>query len=148
MNKPGDRYLKVVEWSEEDGVYVGRCPGLFFGGVHGADEIAVYKELCEVVEEWMDIAKKDGGPLPPETAGKEYSGRFILRVDAELHRLLAISALKANESLNAHCEKILRQAITGDSVGPIATLPKKAERPARLPKKAERPARAGRSRGP
>ena len=36
--KAGDQYLKIVEWSEEDGCYVGTCPGLMLGGVHGDDE--------------------------------------------------------------------------------------------------------------
>ncbi|MBK9051792.1 MAG: hypothetical protein IPL78_13020 [Chloroflexi bacterium] len=53
--KRSDRYLKIVEWSEEDGCYVGRCPELMLGGVHGMDEVAVYHELCEVVEEWLTI---------------------------------------------------------------------------------------------
>jgi hypothetical protein len=47
------RYVKFVEWSEGDQVYVGRCPGLFAGGVHGDDEAKVYKELCDVAVEWM-----------------------------------------------------------------------------------------------
>ena len=29
------RYMKIVEWSDEDGCFVGTCPGLMFGGVHG-----------------------------------------------------------------------------------------------------------------
>ena len=33
--KKRDRYLKMVEWSEEDRCYVGTCPGLMLGGVHG-----------------------------------------------------------------------------------------------------------------
>jgi len=33
--KNSDRYLKIVEWSEEDQCYVGTCPGLFYGGCHG-----------------------------------------------------------------------------------------------------------------
>jgi hypothetical protein len=33
--KSSDRYLKLVEWSDEDGCYVGRCPELMLGGVHG-----------------------------------------------------------------------------------------------------------------
>ncbi len=53
--KPSDRYLKIVEWSDEDRCYVGRCPGLMLGGVHGNDEAKVYRELCQVVEEWIDI---------------------------------------------------------------------------------------------
>ncbi len=26
--RPSDRYLKIVEWSDEDQCYVGTCPGL------------------------------------------------------------------------------------------------------------------------
>ena len=29
--KKSDRYLKIVEWSEEDQCYVGTCPGLMLG---------------------------------------------------------------------------------------------------------------------
>jgi hypothetical protein len=52
----------------------------------------------------------DGKPLPPATANKEYSGRFVLRVDKELHREVAIRALQAGESLNSHCQKIVKKA--------------------------------------
>ena len=44
--KDGDRYLKIVEWSEEDGGYVGTCPGLMLGGIHGDDETKVFLLLC------------------------------------------------------------------------------------------------------
>ena len=37
--KSSDRYLKLVEWSDEDGCYVGRCPELMLGGVHGSDGV-------------------------------------------------------------------------------------------------------------
>ena len=109
MNK-SDRYLKVVEWSEEDHCYVGSCPGLLFGGVHGEDEVEVYRELTQVVEEWIAIQEEDGEALPPETAGREYSGKFVLRVGEDLHKLLTIQALKEGESLNAHCARLLREA--------------------------------------
>jgi predicted RNase H-like HicB family nuclease len=35
-----------------------------YGGVHGDDAIEVFKELCEVVDEWVEILKQDGKPLP------------------------------------------------------------------------------------
>lgn len=66
--KNSDRYLKIVRWSAEDGCYVGTCPGLFHGGVHGADESAVYAELCEVVDEWVTLLQADGEALPAPTA--------------------------------------------------------------------------------
>jgi len=78
--KPTDRYLKIVEWSDEDQCYVGSCPGLMLGGVHGDDEAQVYAELCQAVEEWIAIHAQDGLPLPPATAGKDYSGKFVVRV--------------------------------------------------------------------
>jgi predicted HicB family RNase H-like nuclease len=110
--KPSDRYLKIVEWSEEDQCYVGTCPGLMLGGVHGDDEAKVYKQLCQVVEEWIRIHEEDGEPLPEETAGKEYSGKFVLRVGKELHKELAIQALRRGESLNSYCARALRQGRT------------------------------------
>ncbi|MGE0082849.1 MAG: hypothetical protein AB7S75_00365 [Desulfococcaceae bacterium] len=30
--KRSDQYIKLVEWSEEDGCYVGTAPGLIYGG--------------------------------------------------------------------------------------------------------------------
>ena len=64
--KPIDRYLKWVEWSEEDGVYIGRCPDLVTG-IHGDDPQQVYRELCEVVEEVIAHLESEGRPLPPPT---------------------------------------------------------------------------------
>ncbi len=112
--KPSDRYLKIVEWSEEDGCYVGTCPGLVMGGVHGDDEAMVYRELCDVVAEAVELYKADNKPLPPATANKVYSGRFVLRVGGELHRQLAIRAIRSGESLNSYCQKVLRKAVGGE----------------------------------
>ena len=107
--KPSDRYLKLVEWSEEDRCYVGTCPGLMLGGIHGADEIKVYRELCQAVEEWIAIQEKDGEPLPPSTAGKTFSGKFVVRVGSDLHKELATAALREGESLNAYCVRTLKE---------------------------------------
>lgn len=109
--KKSDRYLKIVEWSEEDGCYVGSCPGLIYGGVHGDNEAEVYRELCESVAEAIELYEADKEPLPSETAGKEYSGRFVLRIDKDLHREVALRALRAGESLNNYCQKILKNAV-------------------------------------
>ena len=64
MKSPADVYEKIVFWSEEDQIFIGMCPELFYGGVHGDDAIEVFKELCEVVEEWVEIFREDGRPLP------------------------------------------------------------------------------------
>ncbi len=65
--KASDHYHKWVEWSEEDHVYVGRCPDLITG-IHGDDPIRLYSELCEVVEEVVNYLETTGRPLPtPKT---------------------------------------------------------------------------------
>lgn len=107
--KASDRYLKIVEWSDEDGCYVGTCPGLMLGGIHGKDETKVYAELCQTVDEWIAIHAKDALPLPPATAGRDYSGKFVVRVGKELHRELAVHALREGVSLNSYCSKVLRE---------------------------------------
>ncbi|MHC4470818.1 MAG: type II toxin-antitoxin system HicB family antitoxin [Planctomycetota bacterium] len=107
--KESDRYPKIVERSEEDRCCVGTCPGLMIGGVHGDDEAKVYRELCQVVNEWLRIHEEDDEPLPPQTAGKEYSGKFVLRVGRELHKKIAIEALRSGKSLNSFCVQKLRE---------------------------------------
>jgi len=105
--KKSDKYIKIVKWSEEDGCYVGTCPALMFGGVHGDDEAKVYKELCDVVEEWIQNYESDGDPLPKPDAEGEFSGKFVLRVGPELHHALYLEALQNNESLNSYCVREL-----------------------------------------
>lgn len=94
------RYLKIVEWSAEDKCFVGRCPGLFFGGCHGDDESKVFRQLRQLVEEHVAelIANKEA--LPDATAGKIYSGKFLVRVGPDLHQKAAVKALARGESLN------------------------------------------------
>ena len=67
----GTRYLKIVEWSDEDQCFVGSCPTLFFGGCHGDDEQLVFAELCDLVEETIELMQQEGKPLPPPTAGRD-----------------------------------------------------------------------------
>lgn len=107
--KTSNRYVKIVEWSEEDQCYVGTCPGLMLGGIHGDDEVKVYKELTQAVGEWIEIYERDGVPLPVATAGKEYSGKFVIRVGKGLHKSLAIRAIHQGKSLNEHCVNLLRE---------------------------------------
>lgn len=71
------RYIKLVEWSEEDQAFVGQCPGIIGPCCHGEDEVEVYRQLCEIVEDWIKIAQRDGLPLPPATAGKDAARKIL-----------------------------------------------------------------------
>jgi predicted HicB family RNase H-like nuclease len=46
----------------------------------------------------------------PDSSGKKFSGKFVLRLEPALHRRLATKALAAGESLNNFCAKKLTKA--------------------------------------
>jgi predicted RNase H-like HicB family nuclease len=59
-----DNYHKWIEWSEEDQIYLGKCPDLI-SGIHGDDPLTLYGELCQVIEEVIEHFQQDGRALPP-----------------------------------------------------------------------------------
>ena len=74
--KDSAKYVKIVEWSEEDQCYVGSAPGLIYGGCHGSDEKEVFDNLCQVVEEAIELYRKDRKPLPPPTSGRDFATKM------------------------------------------------------------------------
>ena len=115
MKKKG-HYLKIVEWSDEDQCYIGSIPGWIGKCCHGDNEEDVYRQLCRILEEWIEIYEEDNMPLPSSISGKKYSGKFQLRVDSDLHKALAIKAMQENESLNRFCGEILRKTISNPDI--------------------------------
>jgi len=69
--------VKIVEWSDEDGCYVGSSPGLLFGGCHGDNERQVFEQLCQIVDETIDLYHQDGKPLPPQTSGRDIANMVL-----------------------------------------------------------------------
>lgn len=111
IKQQGARYIKYVDWSDEEHCFIGRCPEVFIGAVHGTDEARVYAELCETVEEWIALLHADRIEFPePLTGKKAFSGKFVLRVEPGLHKRLAAKALASGDSLNAFCKRALAKA--------------------------------------
>jgi len=76
--KESARYVKIVEWSEDDQCYVGSSPGLIYGGCHGDNEREVFDELCRIVDEAIALYRADGKPLPPPTSGRDFANKMQL----------------------------------------------------------------------
>jgi predicted RNase H-like HicB family nuclease len=74
--KESARYVKIVEWSDEDECFVGQCPGIIGPCCHGTDETEVYRQLCQIVDEWIDRLRREGKPLPPPIAGGNVAGQI------------------------------------------------------------------------
>ena len=70
--KKADKFVKLVEWSDEDSCFIGSCPELFYGGCHGSDSKVVFDELCQIVEETIKLYERDGKSIPEPMSGHEF----------------------------------------------------------------------------
>jgi predicted RNase H-like HicB family nuclease len=94
LQKVASRYVKIVEWSDEDRCFVGRCPDLFYGGTHGNDEAKVYATLCEIVEDVLEGMQAKKQKIPAAVTAQKFSEKFVFRPGRELHKALAIRAFR------------------------------------------------------
>jgi len=76
MNR-GDKYVKLVEWSEAEGCFIGSCPELFYGGCHGPDARRVFDELCAIIEETIRLYEQDGKVLPAPLSGRVFVNAML-----------------------------------------------------------------------
>jgi predicted HicB family RNase H-like nuclease len=53
--------------------------------------------------------QRTGEPVPSAIAGKNYSGKFMVRIPPEVHRKLAIQAAESGVSLNRLASSKLSQ---------------------------------------
>jgi len=104
------RYLKVVEWNDDDQCYVGSAPPLIGQSCHGKTESDVIKQLQMIVEEWVELLLTEGKPLPQGTADRRFSGKFVVRLSPEIHRKVALKAMARGESLNEFVSETLAKS--------------------------------------
>ena len=110
-------FMKVVEWSEEDGCFIGSAPPLVGQCCHGDTEEEVYRQLAVIVPDVIETYERRGFALPKPTANKSYSGKFIVRMNPEVHRAVAIRAMLERRSLNSYIEAALERACLDSSKG-------------------------------
>ena len=95
-----DHYTYRVTWSEDDNEHVGLCvefPSLSW--LASSPQTAL-KGIRAVVADVVADMKKSREPIPEPLAGKQFSGKFLVRVPPDVHRHLALEAAEAGVSLN------------------------------------------------
>jgi len=100
MINPYDRYTYRVTWSEEDGEHVGLCselPSLSWLEETAADALLGIRNLAQACVADMI---QSGEKIPDAMSIKPYSGKFMIRITPDLHRVLAIKAAESGVSLN------------------------------------------------
>jgi predicted RNase H-like HicB family nuclease len=58
-------YSMIIQWNDEDEIYIISVPELPGAKTHGKTYEEAIKNALEVIELWIDAAKKDGRPIPP-----------------------------------------------------------------------------------
>lgn len=100
-------YSARVEYSDEDGCFIGRIAGI--GDIisfHGDSVKALRKAFKEAVEDYLDTCEKIG-----KNPQRPYSGKMLLRIDPSLHAKAAILAEARGKSLNSFMQETLLQAV-------------------------------------
>lgn len=110
IEKAARRYVKLVEWSEEDRCFVGSAPPLIGQSCHGVTEAEVLAQLGHIVEDWVTTLLTRGKPLPEGSANREYSGKFLVRVPPGVHKKAALKAMARGDSLNHFVAEALAKA--------------------------------------
>ncbi len=69
MSEQYPHYSMVMEWSDEDQIYVVTVPELPGCKTHGRTYAEAVHQGQDAIESWIDAARADGDPLPaPHTA--------------------------------------------------------------------------------
>ena len=100
MSKEVDRYTYRVTWSEDDAEYVGLCAELpSLSWLENSPEKALLG-IRKLVKETITDLKRSQEPVPEPISTRSYSGKFMVRVPPEVHRMLAIKAAESGVSIN------------------------------------------------
>jgi antitoxin HicB len=100
MSKKAFRYRILVEWSDEDQVFIARVPVLPGCLAHGATAEKAAHEAEVAAGLILDVMKEDGKAPPPVDAVADYSGQLRLRLPKSLHEAVSQLATAEGVSLN------------------------------------------------
>jgi len=95
-----------VEYSEEDGCFVGHIAGIRdLIGFHGESVAKLRKAFREAVDDYLETCEKLG-----RAPNRPYSGQFRLRLAPDLHARAAMTAESQGKSLNTWAVDIIENA--------------------------------------
>lgn len=95
-----DKYTYRVTWSEDDQEFVGLCaefPSLSWLEEKQED---AFNGIRSLVADVLQDMEQNNEKIPVPLALASFSGKFVTRMPAELHRALAIEAAEQGVSLN------------------------------------------------
>ena len=100
-------YAARVEYSEEDGCFVGHIAGIRdVIGFHGESVSELRAAFEEAVDDYLESCRKLG-----REPNHPYSGQFRLRLQPELHARAALIAQTQGKSLNTWVSEVIARSV-------------------------------------
>jgi predicted HicB family RNase H-like nuclease len=100
-------YIARIEYSDEDGCFVGHLAGISdVVGFHAETVAELRSAFEEAVDDYLETCEKVG-----RSPQKPYSGKLMLRVPPELHAKVSIAAQTSGKSLNQWAIDALDRAV-------------------------------------
>lgn len=100
MKKELDRYTYRVTWSEEDEEHVGLCAEFSSLSWLDSSPEKALAGIRRLVKEVLTDLDTEGELIPEPISLKSFSGKFMVRIPPETHRLLTVQAAESGVSLN------------------------------------------------
>ena len=101
-------YVGKVEFDDEAGIFYGEVINLrdviTFQGISVQELRQAFQDS---VDDYLEFCAQRG-----EEAEKPFSGKFMVRINPELHRDLFVKAKLANKSLNNWVNEVLETAVS------------------------------------
>lgn len=99
-------YSSRIEYSDEDGCFVGRVAGLKdIITFHGSSVDELREAFEQAIDFYLESCRKAG-----ESPDKPYSGKLMLRLAPEIHAAVATAAEVSGKSINQWAAEKLSQA--------------------------------------
>ncbi len=100
-------YHTRIEFDSEELLLRGKIEGIKdFVNFESSDIHTIEEEFHAAVDEYLEFCKEVG-----KEPDKEYKGTFNIRISPELHKQLAIVAIKNGDTLNATVEKAIAEYV-------------------------------------
>jgi predicted HicB family RNase H-like nuclease len=103
-------YVAIIEYDEDEELFRGRVANLARDGFdfYGRDVDELRTEFARSAETYEAFCREQG--IEPE---KPYSGQFLVRATPEVHRAVALAALRSGKSMNVWAVEALERAASG-----------------------------------
>lgn len=100
-------YFGKVEFDDEANTFYGEVINLRDVVTFQGETVkGLRKAFCESVDDYLEFCAVRG-----EEPEKPYSGKFVVRIDPELHKTISIQARKNGKSLNAWVHDTLSKMV-------------------------------------